>query len=172
MEATRKLVPHLHVHSKMTKKKTIWLSIGCAATASVIFIVAQMARAVVNIPDAYAAWATGDLIIFHMQTHSNQWPRSWDELLSNTNEFIAKHGGINGSPEDIPSMVSVQWYVDPEYLAGYPDNLESRPFSVVSRKDGSPFYIVWIEPNQMILDYLKKSEQPAAQVQTEGAPSD
>jgi len=143
----------------MTKRKKIWLGILCAVVVTAIYVGSRIIITVNNIPHAYAAWATADLIIFHMQNHSNQWPHSWNELLSNTNAFIAKHGGLKYGPaENLPNLVSVQWNAKPEDLAKCQDNRETRPFAVVSRKDGTPFKIVWEhgEPNQMILDYLKE----------------
>ena len=44
-----------------------------------------------GIPDAYAAWDTGILIIEYLETHDDQWPRSWYNLLS-AKETLEKNG--------------------------------------------------------------------------------
>ena len=139
----------------MTRKKKVIFAILGSVAALVIYMISRIAMTVHEIPEAYAAWATADLIIHHMQTHSNQWPRSWDELLANTNTCKdLKYGHI----EDLPNMVKVDWNADPDVLAKATDNRRTRPFAAVTRENGSSFRTVWSgkEPNQMILDYLKK----------------
>jgi hypothetical protein len=39
-------------------------------------------RALQNIPEAYAAWDTGTLLVEYMKLHGDQWPKSWDDLLT------------------------------------------------------------------------------------------
>jgi hypothetical protein len=111
-----------------------------------------------RIPEAYAAWDTGDLLIEYMKLHDNRWPSSWDELIPVMN------GGTNGpitlwgaNPDrktnyvlSLRKTVVIDWTFDPRRPNGK---------SPVTRLDGTKFPLVWsgAEPNEMVRDYLKNS---------------
>lgn len=105
-----------------------------------------------HIPEAYAAWDTGTLVVEYMDSHGGEWPTSWDDLLSmiSTNPVLfrgASHGDSNYA-YSLRTKVAIDWSFDPKRKD------ESRP---VTRPDGSGFPIVWQgkEPNQMILTYIR-----------------
>ena len=43
-----------------------------------------------TIPESYVAWTSGDLVVEYLQIHTNQWPRSWEDLRSATNSRFEK----------------------------------------------------------------------------------
>lgn len=38
-----------------------------------------------KIPESYDAWTSGTLMVGYLESHTNQWPRSWNDLASATN---------------------------------------------------------------------------------------
>ncbi len=117
-----------------------------------------------GIPDAYAAWDTGTLIIMYLESHDDQWPRSWDELLS-VAETLDEHGkrlrGANGEGGfiygDLPNRVSIDWDVDSEAIVSAQWKQDRLPVRMVTRADGKDFPVVWegAEPNEMIWKYFR-----------------
>jgi hypothetical protein len=114
-----------------------------------------------GIPDAYAAWDTGTLLVEYLETHDNQWPRSWEELLAAT-ETLKQNGkhlrGANGEGGfiygDLRSRVAIDWNADPQVIAAFDGTTDK--LRVVTRADGTDFPVVWsgAEPNGMIWRYL------------------
>ncbi len=114
-----------------------------------------------SIPDAYAAWDAGTLVIEYLETHDNQWPRSWDELLR-ARTTLHEHGEVlRGSRGDggfvygdLRDAVAVDWDANVEAIAAFDWN--SGKLRVVTRADGTDFPVVWAgaEPNAMIWGYL------------------
>jgi hypothetical protein len=116
-----------------------------------------------GIPDAYAAWDTGILVVEYLETHDDQWPRSWDELLTATQTLEAngKHlPGGNGVYGDLPGRVAIDWNADPDEIAAVPWKGGRLPVRVVTRADGSDFPVVWEhgEPNEIIWRYLQRRD--------------
>ena len=105
-----------------------------------------------HIPEAYAAWDTGTLLVEFMKAHEGHWPSSWDDLLtvmdSESGQKIVLRGAGAGDMRYAKSLrekIRVDWSFDPTH----PD--AKNP---VTRLDGSPFPIVWEEPNDMVRYYL------------------
>lgn len=111
-----------------------------------------------NIPEAYAAWDTGVLIVAYLALHDNKWPHSWDELLSVTEDGVGTRGdyGENGINGILSDSVSVDWDFDPTSIVGT-EWVEGQ-IRVVTRADGRDFSVLWpgADPNQMIWRYLNK----------------
>ncbi len=115
-----------------------------------------------GIPDAYAAWDAGTLIIEYLETHDRKWPRSWEELHSAA-DTLEDHGrrlrGSNGTGGfiygDLRDVVSVDWEADVRAIAAFDWN--SGKLRVITRADGTDFPVVWegAEPNAMVWGYLK-----------------
>jgi hypothetical protein len=111
-----------------------------------------------HIPEAYAAWDTGTLLVEYMKLHTNRWPSSWDDLLPAMNGgkdgpvtlFGAQAGDTNYAVS-LRKKVAIDWTFNPSE----PD--ARRP---VTRLDGAKFPFVWngTEPNEMIRAYLKSSK--------------
>jgi hypothetical protein len=106
-----------------------------------------------HIPEAYAAWDTGTLLVEYMKEHENQWPNGWDELLSVLSDEADNKIKLRGCGPDrlkwaqsLRDVVSIDWSFDTSH---------SGAISPITRPDGSPFPIVWEEPNEMIRAYLK-----------------
>src|SRR5882724_4095127 len=75
-----------------------------------------------GLPDAYAMWDTGTLLVEYMKSHENRWPGGWDDL-GETYERLASgkignehiHGGM--TLEQLRERVSVDWQADTGKLA-------------------------------------------------------
>jgi hypothetical protein len=108
-----------------------------------------------HIPEAYAAWDTGQLLVKYMQVNQNRWPASWDDLVTVMNTEagprLTLYGATAGDTNYVLSLrktVAVDWKFDPS---------ESSPASPVTRRAGGKFPIVWqgAEPNEMVRAYLR-----------------
>lgn len=113
-----------------------------------------------HIPEAYAAWDTGTLLVEYMKLHEDKWPASWDELWSVTREYSGRDGLLRGPGANnggylgtLQSMVAVDWTFDPQHDEGK---------LVVTRPGGKKFPVVWegAEPNEVVRAYLR-SRGPA-----------
>jgi hypothetical protein len=109
-----------------------------------------------HIPEAYAAWDTGTLLVEYMRSHDNRWPTSWDDLLTVLNTDSGRQILLRGAragdliyARSLRNYVSVNWSFDPMH----PD---SQP-NPITRPDGSRFPVVWsgAEPNEMVREYLR-----------------
>ena len=110
-----------------------------------------------RIPEAYAAWDTGTLLVQYMRVHDRQWPSSWEDLLSATRNdagdsivFRGANANDTNYAVTLRKMVAINWKFNPSR----PD--ESRP---VTRLDGTRFPMVWhgAEPNEMVRAYLSSA---------------
>jgi hypothetical protein len=107
-----------------------------------------------KVPEAYAAWDTGVLIVAYLEQHDNKWPQSWDELLSVTENGVRTRGdygenGINGMLSD---HVSIEWDFDPTSIVD--TEWAEAQVRVVTRADGKDISVMWADPNLMIWRYL------------------
>jgi hypothetical protein len=107
-----------------------------------------------HIPEAYAAWDTGTLLIEYMKSHEDQWPRSWDELLAVLDSeggrqipLRGSHAGDIAYARSLSKTVVIDWSFDP----AHPDGR-----APVTPRRGTKFSVVWegAEPNEMVRDYL------------------
>ena len=109
-----------------------------------------------HIPEAYAAWDTGTLLVEYMKTPGDRWPSSWDDLLSVTNRVSGDKinlFGVGSHPDYalyLEETIAIDWKFDPTRIGRR---------SPVTRPDGTRFPIVWggAEPNEMVRAYLKTS---------------
>lgn len=76
-----------------------------------------------HIPEAYAAWDTGTLLIECMNEDDDQWPKSWDDLLtvvdSEEGRKIALRGAQAGDityARSLQAKVTVDWTFVPANL--------------------------------------------------------
>jgi len=109
-----------------------------------------------GIPEAYAAWDTGTLLVKFMESHENRWPTSWGDLLtildSDAGRQIPLRGATAGDvvyARSLHDHVSVDWNFDPRHADD-----QRNP---VTRADGSAFPVVWNggDPNEMVREYLR-----------------
>ena len=117
-----------------------------------------------HIPEAYAAWDTGTLLIEYMKSHSNRWPSSWDDLLSvlrsDSGEQVMFRGARAGDMNYAASLrtkVAINWKYD---------TFREDPSSPITRPDGTKFTVVWqgAEPNEMVHRYLTTAITNASEV--------
>lgn len=110
-----------------------------------------------HLPEAYAAWDTGTLLVEYLNAHDNHWPTSWDDLLTTLDtprgREITLHGASAGDMEYTRSLrdkVAVDWNFDPSQVA------DAAP---VTRPDGSAFPVLWqgADPNEMVRECIKSS---------------
>ncbi|TWT77678.1 hypothetical protein Pla123a_14740 [Posidoniimonas polymericola] len=108
-----------------------------------------------HVPEAYAAWDAGTLLVAYMQANDDRWPAGWGELAA----FAAEQGaaiqlrGGQYPPSDryearlaeIKNLVKIDWDFDPTApAAGIP----------VTNAEGGPPLALWEDPNEMVREYL------------------
>ncbi len=116
-----------------------------------------------GILDAYAAWDAGTLVVAYLQSHDDQWPRSWDALLAvaeTLNDHDMRLRGSDGEGGfvygELRNRVAIDWNADPKMIVTAQSKQGEPPIRVVTRADGTDFPVVWAgaEPNEMIRTYL------------------
>jgi hypothetical protein len=140
----------------ISKISLLLLCVAIAVSGVVGWIAYGVVYTLHRIPEAYAAWDTGTLLVEYMKAHDNRWPASWDDLLtvldSDAGRQIPLMGAAAGDVKYARSLrdhVSVDWSFDPHHA----DDRRNP----VSRPDGTAFPVVWshAEPNELIRDYLR-----------------
>jgi hypothetical protein len=109
-----------------------------------------------KIPESYAAWTTGSLIIGYLETHANQWPSSWDDLQSATN--FNQPSSVFFTIDRLRQTVKIDWQVDVGRLQQIVRSNSNATIHIVTRLDGLPLQAVWgadTEPNAKIMSYLR-----------------
>jgi hypothetical protein len=109
-----------------------------------------------KIPESYAAWTTGILTIGYLETHTNQWPSSWDDLQSATN--FNQPMSVFVPIDRLRQTVKINWQVDVGHLQQIARSDPNATIHIITRLDGSPLQAVWgadTEPNAKIMSYLR-----------------
>jgi hypothetical protein len=134
--------------------------LGVAAAAGVAWVAYSILHTISHIPEAYAAWDTGTLLIAYMKSHEDRWPQSWDDLLTvleDEKSEIRKEIFLGGTSHEhnreleyarsLKNMVKLDWSYDPS---------KGGTGTPVTRPDGTRFPVVWegAEPNEMVRDYM------------------
>jgi len=137
--------------------KRLLLALGILLFVAILMIGYRVYEFVhTKIPESYEAWTTGSLIVGYLGTHTNQWPRSWDDLSSATNTMRPMSVFV---PFDrLRQSVKIDWQVDLGILQQVARTNPHAKIHVVTRLDGSPLQAVWgpdTEPNATIMSYLK-----------------
>jgi hypothetical protein len=135
------------------KRLRLFLIAGFVAIllAGVVFIGAGVHFAL-HVPEAYAAWDAGDLLIAYMKANDDRWPGSWDELDGWAHSLPDRpNNRLNdpGSLQRIRELIRIDYSFNPRA----PGNATPvRPL------DGDAFAYVWqgAEPNEMIREYLQR----------------
>lgn len=139
----------------MTRRRKIILATSAAALAVAVWIGIRVVYSLRRLPEAYAAWDTGTLLVEYLRTHDNHWPTSWDDLFtvldtSPASQLVLRgpHSAEQDYKESLRKMIRVDWSFDP-----------ARPSDVspVTRPDGSTFPVLWngADPNEMIREHLE-----------------
>jgi len=138
----------------MTLRRQITGLIAIAALAFVVWAGYGAFRTRRLLPEAYAAWDTGTLIVEYLKANDDRWPTSWDDLLtvldSPGGADIPLYGSQAGDrvyARSLREKVAVDWSYDPAMIA------DATP---VTRPDGHGFPVLWDggDPNEMIREYL------------------
>ncbi len=109
-----------------------------------------------KIPESYAAWTAGDLIVEHLRNHSNHWPRSWEDLQSAANSRLTNGMNVWTPVERLPRYVRIDWNIDAIALAKQLNSNPTQTVRVVTRLDGEQLSAGWgHEPNGVVSNYLK-----------------
>src|SRR5258706_3383429 len=66
----------------MNRHRKIIFAVTITAIAAVGWIAYSLIHTLQHIPQAYAAWDTGTLLVEYMKQHEDRWPTSWDDLLT------------------------------------------------------------------------------------------
>jgi hypothetical protein len=134
-----------------TRNKILFASIIALAIpmAYILYAVLKLRE----MPEAYAAWDTGVLLVEYMKSHDDHWPRSWDDLAEvvaadRDPKIVMK--GNSGDPiayvRCLGDFAKVDWTFDPQHDRGYP---------IVTAPDGTPISKMWEDPNQTVRQHLK-----------------
>jgi len=140
-----------------------WKLLLLAFAILFIIVVSMMGNALFQlvhykIPESYAAWTTGNLMVEYLQTHTNQWPRKWEDLQSATNSLQEKGMPVYMPLGQLQEFVKIDWQADTGRLLQAAHNDSNITIHVVTRLGGSRLFAVWgpdTEPNAKIMRYLK-----------------
>jgi hypothetical protein len=108
-----------------------------------------------HIPEAYAAWDTGTLLVRYMEKHDGDWPDGWRDLEQLHDDEPHLRLRWNAHEPDyfdqMRKMVAIDWEYDPTTRI---------PEIAVTSVDGSPLVCLWSDPNGMINYYLDRKDSP------------
>jgi len=148
----------------MSLRRKIVVAVVLTIFGVVVYIGYDIIQTVRRIPEAYAAWDTGTLLVEYMKSHGNRWPASWDDLLSVVRSdsgdqvmFRGARAGDTNYAASLRTKVAINWKFAPSREA------QSSP---ITRLDGTKFPVVWqgAEPNEMVRRYLTTSFTNAPEV--------
>jgi hypothetical protein len=147
--------------SSPRKKMPLWKRLLLVFAVIFVFVVAKVGYDLYQlvhyeIPESYDAWTTGALVVGYLHTHSNQWPRNWEDLQSATNSNLPKSGFVPIGR--LRQSVKIDWLVDVANLQEMVRTNPNATIHVVTRIDGLPLKARWgpdTEPNGIIVTYLK-----------------
>lgn len=143
----------------MTHRRRIISLIAIGALAFVLWAGYGAFRSWRLLPEAYAAWDTGTLLVEYLKASDDRWPSSWDDLLTVLDSpggmDIPLYGSQAGDVAYARSLrvrIAVDWSFDRARIA------DADP---VTRPDGSAFDVLWEggDPNEMVRGYLRGREQ-------------
>jgi len=111
------------------------------------------------IPESYAAWTTGDLMVEYLRNHTNRWPEGWDDLRSATNSLMERGRPVYWPLDRLPRIVRIDWQADVGELQRLARSGSNAQIRVITRLDGARLRARWgrdTEPNGKIVRYLAK----------------
>jgi hypothetical protein len=145
----------------VTRRRKVLIAIATGLLLVAGYFLSSLVYTWRHIPEAYAAWDTGALLVEYMHQNDGRWPSGWDDLLSviEGEKGQAKtllYRSMVGRSEygrSLQRMVAVDWSFAPDDVG--PD---ARP---VTRRDGTAFPVVWggCEPNDIVRRYLQNRDR-------------
>jgi len=113
-----------------------------------------------GVPDMYAQWWVGDMVIEYMKGHDDAWPKNWDDLREPYATCVQQAGNASWSFDELRSRVDIDFSADPAALARVsPSDERSPPFRVIWARSGKRRAYDGAEPNEMVFKYLTKSKR-------------
>ena len=109
-------------------------------------------------------------MIWHLRLHTNQWPRSWEDLeatylvvqdkrfeFKTNNEIVWRNRDITlvSTIEEMKSRLEIDWSIDVDALRRAKGTNGLLPFRVLRLKNGRRTAWEGLEPNMMIWEYLQ-----------------
>jgi len=133
------------------------IKIGLTLLAIVLGTVGYFAYSILNalnhLPEAYAAWDTGGLLVEYMNRHDDHWPHSWEDLaqMVKNSDVRVMLRGLNRDDaaqyvRSLDQTIWVDWNFDPQ---------NTNAAVIVSPKSGGKFVLLWEDPNEMVREHLK-----------------
>ena len=101
-------------------------------------------------------------MVEYLKTHTNEWPRGWDDLRSATNSLSQRGMPVYTPLDQLQTVVKIDWRIDPAELQQLADNNPTATVKVVTRPDGSRIRAQWgadTEPNAKIMRYLRSQSK-------------
>lgn len=141
-----------------TKRKIITYVVGVVAIIAGL-LVWSFVSTWRKIPEAYAAWDIGTILVCYLERNDDRWPRSWDDIAASIkpdDKCVVCRGVADGNdrnrgypntPEKLKKLVRIDWdYVPTPGVMAYP----------VTTSSGGKFTVVWgnSEPNWMVHKWL------------------
>lgn len=145
----------------MTTARKIGVAVLAVVTAGLGFLGWSVFDTWRKIPEAYAAWDVGTMLVCYMERNDNRWPTDWADLASSIkpdDECVFCRGvedgndRLDGYPKTIAklkTMVRIDWsYVPKPGVMAYP----------VTTIHGKKFSVTWegAEPNIMVYNWVTK----------------
>ena len=96
-------------------------------------------------------------MVEYLQTHTNQWPRDWNDLRSATNSLLQRGMPVYVPLDTLTQSVRIDWQSDARGLLQVAHAHSNASIRVVTRLDGSLLWTKWgsdTEPNGKIMRYL------------------
>ena len=138
----------------MRHRWLIFLSIILGAVVAT-WICRRVGSAVRGVPDAYARWDVGEILIDHLRHHDDRWPDGWESLRPSYDRLAAENrlrGGLTF--DELRSRVRIDWTADPHAALR-----DGRPFRAVEVVSGNLLTWEGADPNEMVMDYLPRNRQ-------------
>ncbi len=139
----------------MNVHKRPWLIAGLVAISLATWFVGRIAYVWWHIPEAYAAWDAGDMLVWYMRSRNDAWPTGWDDLQAavENEPALFLRGRHPQEPDYMGRMrrtIRIDWSFDPK--------APKNP-TPVTRPDGSPLHAYWSDPNGMIYEHLRRAQK-------------
>ncbi len=134
------------------RRRTLALWISAIAVLAMVFGVSiAVYRAGEDTRNMYALWWVGDMIVLHLESNADQWPRSWGDLYDDYETCSQQTNGHPWTFDEFRSRVAIDWDANPsEMRSKEPEANGDAPFRVVWLRDGTHSYWHGREPNRMI----------------------
>jgi hypothetical protein len=112
-----------------------------------------------GLPDAYACWDIGDVVVDYMSKHGGRWPSEWEDLRPSYNALALTDGRMRGGLtfDDLRNRIEINWSASPEGALS-----RHVAFKAIVVKSGNGTRWAGAEPNDMVIDYLRRRNEASA----------